>query len=54
MWKYVTQFWEDFIAAETELAKMGIVRVYTPYGIIDYYDKNVKIEDDESKKETMV
>lgn len=54
MWKYIKQLWEDYCAAEDELRKMGIIRVYGPYGIIDYYDENIKKIEDESKKETLV
>lgn len=54
MWKYIKQLWEDFCAAENELAEMGIIRVYGPYGIIDYYDITAKKTEDESKKETVV
>ncbi len=56
MINFLKQCWNDWVAAEQELCNMGIIRVYTIYGIIDYYDCKVAEKENavEDQKDNMV
>jgi hypothetical protein len=55
MWKFIKECWNDWIMLENELAKDGIFRIYTLYGVFEYYDSAEKKENTvESKKDTVV
>lgn len=55
MWKFIKQCWEDWISIEQDLAKQGIIRFYTIYGVIDYYEhSHTEEKQDEHKKDTVV
>jgi hypothetical protein len=54
MWKYIKDLCNDWIELENELAKQGIFRIYTIYGVIEYYDAPKQENKNENKKSTLV
>ena len=56
MWKFIKECWKDWLAVENELFKAGIFRIYTVYGVFEYYNNNTakKENDNESKTSDVV
>jgi hypothetical protein len=55
MWKFIKECWNDWILAEESFAEMGIIRIYTVYGVFDYYDATVhQKEKNNNEKNTVV
>jgi hypothetical protein len=56
MWKFIKECWNDWLLVESELAKEDIFRIYTVYGVFEYYNNNTakKENDNESKTSDVV
>lgn len=54
MWKFIKECWNDWLAVENELFNAGIFRIYTVYGVFEYYNTVKKENDNESKTSDVV
>jgi hypothetical protein len=55
MGKFIKECWNDWLLVESELAKEDIFRIYTVYGVFEYYNNNtVKKENTNESKSSNV